>query len=133
MKAQPLAVEEIDRIEKTKPPDDFAEPGWEWALSLCCGRDRIYGPDTPVGVGSYVAVVPRDRAERSEAERDGLRHALDGLRDALQRFGAHTPLCRWVTSEGECDCGYREALVLTAPGVTEGFAQVAAEDEEQAG
>lgn len=117
-----LPVEEIDQIDRADPPDDFSAVGWEWALSMCGGRDRVYGPDTPAGIGSYVAVVPRDRAEKAEAERAALRHALDGLRQAFGRFASHTPLCASLTSEGDCSCGHREALVLTSPGVPEAFA-----------
>jgi hypothetical protein len=61
----------------------------------------------------------------AEQERDALRHALEGLRETFERLASHTPLCTAVTSEGDCNCGYREALVLTSPGVPEGFAETA--------
>lgn len=45
-----LSDDEVDAIDRS---DDL-----RWAISLTGGRERIYGPDTPAGIGSYIAVVP---------------------------------------------------------------------------
>lgn len=66
-----------------------------------------------------------DTAERLLAEAveavEQHKQRVAGLRSALERFGKHNPMCG-ATAE-TCDCGLREALVLTTPGVAEGFAE----------
>lgn len=79
-----ISVEEIRGIEDLRPyGEPLTSPNWEWALSLCGGRDRVYGPDTPVSIGSYIAVVPRERAQELEQRLEELRSELLGLAGPL--------------------------------------------------
>lgn len=61
-------------------PREFG-PKFRWAISMCGGRDRIYGPDTPCGIGEYIEVLTF--AEHEEKLRQERERTLDEVRDAV--------------------------------------------------
>lgn len=81
-----LSGEEVSSIEKG---DEL-----RWAISLTGGRERIYGPDTPAGVGSYIEVVPLQTIRERLADPkliDALCRATDRNEEWETDVSDHTP------------------------------------------